>query len=120
MRIRVLRCRLVKGIKDKRIVVLVPNHIGNNIPPVQIHDRTQVKPLTVAILHFRHITQPLLIRPVRGKITTENILCRDLWRGFPVIRLCAANNSLQPNRFCKTVNPLDIVIRAMAAVKFVR
>ena len=65
----------------QRVVVAVPDHIGDDAPVIQIKNGTKINLTLFSILvplELRHIRQPFLIRLVRTEVPVKNIFCQIL------------------------------------------
>ena len=77
MGIRIFFHRLIKGFVDKRVIITLTQHIGNNASVAKVEDGTQIKFMRLKSLipfEFSYIGKPFLIRPCSVKLTVQNIL----------------------------------------------
>ena len=72
---------LVKGLKNKRIIITVTNNEGNNATVIQIQNGAQIDFVDISSFvpfELRHIGQPLLVGCLGMEITVQYILCNIL------------------------------------------
>lgn|GEM_PF-1286238 len=116
-----VQCGKIKGVKYQLIVVASADGKGNNISPFEIENSAEIQLLAAAaVLHFRHIGEPLLIRLLGCEVSIKDVFCSYLRRGTLVFRILATNNGFQPHKLCKPVKSLVIVTRAISGIVFVR
>ena len=84
---------LFKGLKNQCVIVPVTNDEGHDTSVKEIQYRAEIKFVDLKaniVLEFRHISQPLCIRPIRIELPLQNILCQILrLRSLPCIAMAA-------------------------------
>lgn len=72
---------LVKGLKNKRMIVAVSNNEGNNATVIQVQNSAQIDLVdlnTFVPFEFRHIGQPLFVGSRGVEFTVQHVLCNIL------------------------------------------
>ena len=84
---------LVKGLKNQCVIVPFTNDEGHDTSVKEIQYRAEIELVDLKaniVLEFRHISQPLCIRPIRIKLPLQNILCQILrLRSLPCTAMVA-------------------------------
>ena len=72
---------LVKGLEYKRIVIVIPQHIGHNAPVIEIQNSAEIDLVyfaTLIPLELGHVGQPFLIRLFRIELSIQKVFSQIL------------------------------------------
>ena len=104
----------VEGIKDELAVIVFADGEGHNIPALEVENGAEIQLLTIAILHFGHVGEPLLIGLLGSEISPQIVFRCYLRCGVLVSRMHAANDRLQLYKLCQMIEVLVVVSCAVA------
>lgn len=104
----------VEGIEDELVVIAPANREGHNIPALEVENGSEIQLLTITILHFGHVGEPLLVGFLGGESSAQDIFCRYLRRGSLVCWSFTPNDRLQSHKLRQPVKPFVVVSGAVA------